>query len=103
MHPGNRRENYLSYYGPLSLLLLLMIWAVVLMFGFAFLQWGLQVPLNSPEKISTFATYLYASGVTFVTLGYGDVVPLTIMGRVLAIVECGLGLGFLALVIGYVP
>ena len=28
MRPGNRREQYLSYYGPLSLLFLLMIWAV---------------------------------------------------------------------------
>jgi Ion channel len=103
MHPGNRREQYLSFYGPLSLLLLLMIWALGLMFGFAFLQWGLQVPLGSPEKVTTFGTYFYASGVTFVTLGYGDVVPLTMMGRVLAIVECGLGLAFLALVIGYIP
>ncbi len=103
MRPGNRREQYLSFYGPLSLLLLLMIWAVGLTFGFAFLQWGLQVPLNSSEKVPTFGTYFYASGVTFVTLGYGDVVPLTMIGRVLAIVESGVGLAFLALVIGYVP
>jgi hypothetical protein len=103
MRPGNRRENYLSYYGPLSLLLLLMIWAVGLMCGFAFLQWGLQVPLGSPEKVSTFGTYLYGSGVTFVTLGYGDVIPLTMIGRVLTVVESGFGLAFLALVIGYVP
>jgi hypothetical protein len=103
MRPGNRRENYLSYYGPLSLLLLLVNWAVGLMFGFAFLQWGLQVSLSSPEKVSTFGTYLYVSGVTFVTLGYGDVVPLTMIGRVVAVVECGFGLAFLALVIGYIP
>lgn len=103
MRSGNRRELYLSYYGPLSLLLLLIIWAVGLICGFALLQWGLQVPLGSPEKFPTFGTYLYASGVTFVTLGYGDVVPLTMIGRALAVVECGFGLAFLALVIGYVP
>src|SRR5215470_12314175 len=103
MRPGNRREHYLSYYGPLSLLLLLMIWAVGLMCGFALLQWGFHVPLGSPEKVPTFGTYLYASGVTFVTLGYGDVVPLTMIGRTLAVVECGFGFAFLALVIGYVP
>ena len=103
MHPGNRREHYLSYYGPFSLLLLLVIWAAALMCGFAFLQWGLQVPLGSPEKLATFGTYLYASGVTFVTLGYGDVVPLTMIGRILAVAECGFGLAFLALVIGYIP
>jgi hypothetical protein len=103
IRPGNRREHYLSFYGPLSLLFLLVIWAAVLICGFALLQWGLQVPLNSPEKVPTFGTYLYASGVTFVTLGYGDVIPLAVDGRILAVVECGFGLAFLALVIGYVP
>jgi hypothetical protein len=103
MHPGNRRELYLSYYGPLSLLLLLAIWAVGLICGFALLQWGLQVPLGSPEKGAAFGTYLYMSGVTFVTLGYGDVVPLMMVGRVLSVIECGVGLAFLALVIGYLP
>jgi hypothetical protein len=101
--PGNRREHYLSFYGPLSLLFLLMIWAAALICGFALLQWGLQVPLNSPERGSSFGTYLYMSGVTFVTLGYGDVIPLMASGRILAVVECGVGLAFLALVIGYVP
>jgi voltage-gated potassium channel Kch len=100
---GNRREQYLSYYGPLSLLLLLAIWAVGLICGFGFLLWGLQVPLGTPQKILTFGTYFYMSGVTFVTLGYGDVVPLTLVGRLLAVAESGLGLAFLALVIGYVP
>src|SRR5437762_11712418 len=59
MRRGNRREHYLSYYGPLSLLLLLVIWAGVLICGFALLQWGLQVPLGSPEKVPVFGTYLY--------------------------------------------
>jgi hypothetical protein len=103
MRPGNRREQYLSYYGPLSLLLLLVIWATCLMFGFALLQWGLQVPLGSPEKAPTLGTYLYMSGITFVTLGYGDVIPLAADGRILAVAECGFGLAFLALVIGYIP
>ena len=103
MHAGNRREQYLSYFGPLSLLFLLVLWAAIFILGFGLLQWGLQVPLNSPEKVPTLATYLYMSGVTFVTLGYGDVIPLTADGRILAVLECGFGLGFLALVIGYIP
>jgi Ion channel len=103
MRPGNRREYYLSYYGPASLIVLLVFWAVILFFGFAFLQWGLNDPLNAPEKHLSFWTYLYLSGTTFVTLGYGDVTPLTGMGRLLAITEAGLGFLFLALIIGYVP
>jgi hypothetical protein len=103
MRPGNRREFYLSYYGPLSLIILLVLWAVVLFFGFALLQWGLNDPLNAPEKQLSFWTYLYMSGTTFVTLGYGDVTPLTGFGRFLAVTEAGMGFLFLALIIGYVP
>ncbi len=103
MHPGNRREYYLSYYGPASLIVLLVFWAVILFFGFALLQWGLGDPLTAPEKQLSFWTYLYLSGTTFVTLGYGDVTPLTGVGRFLAVAEAGLGFLFLALIIGYVP
>ncbi len=35
---GAARENFLSVYGPLSLLLLLMLWAAALVFGFALLH-----------------------------------------------------------------
>lgn len=103
MRPGNRREFYLSYYGPASLIVLLLFWAVVLFTGFALLQWGLSDPLSAPEKQLSFWTYLYLSGTTFVTLGYGDVTPLTGMGRLLAVTEAGMGFLFLALIIGYVP
>ena len=42
MRPGNRREFYLSYFGPLSLILLLILWATILMVAFGMIQWGLQ-------------------------------------------------------------
>jgi voltage-gated potassium channel Kch len=103
MHQGNRREFYLSYFGPLSLILLLIVWAAVLVLAFALLQWGVGSPMNAPEKVVTFGTYLYMSGTTFVTLGFGDVTPLTGLGRFLAVAEAGMGFGFLALIIGYVP
>ncbi len=40
MRPGNRREYYLSYFGPLSLILLLVLWVAILVVAFALLQWG---------------------------------------------------------------
>lgn len=103
MRPGNRREFYLSYFGPLSLILLLIAWAGFLMFSFALLQWGLSSPLGTPEKQVNFGTYLYLSGTTFITLGLGDVIPLSGFARFLVVAESGMGFGFLALVIGYVP
>jgi len=103
IRPGNRREFYLSIYGPASLIVLLVFWAAVLVIGFALLQWGLSSPLNVPEKLVNFGTYLYMSGTTFFTLGLGDVVPTLGLDRFLTVAEAGLGFLFLALIIGYVP
>src|SRR5580704_15273026 len=38
MKPGNRRETFLSYFGPLSLLMLFGVWAAGLIFAFAILH-----------------------------------------------------------------
>src|SRR5262249_637027 len=45
----------------------------------------------------------YFSGVTFFTLGYGDLVPSDSWGHFLSVCEVGIGFGFLAVVISYVP
>lgn len=103
MHRSKRRDSYLGFYGPLSLLALISIWAIGLIFGFAMLQLALGVKLNVPEEASGFGTYLYMSGTTFFTLGLGDVTPVARVGRTLAVVEAGIGFGFLAMVIGYLP
>src|SRR6266516_3756981 len=103
MHSGNRREFYLSYYGPLSLILMLIVWALVLVLSFALIQWGLSLPLNVPEKDVTFGTYLYMSGTTFITLGLGDVTPMSGLARFLVFAEASFGFGLLALIIGYIP
>ena len=101
--PGNPRENYLGIYGPLSLIFLLVMWAVVLIFGFALVDWGLRVTLSGISGAENFFSYVYMSGTTFFTLGFGDVTPTTVKGRVLAIIESGTGFAFLALVISYLP
>src|SRR6266480_5747616 len=98
-----RRETYLSTFGPLSLLLLLSVWATGLVAGFAMLQWGLQDRLYVAQKAVSLGTYLYLSGTTFFTLGLGDVIPLGRVGRSLVVVEAGLGFGFLAGLIAYLP
>ena len=103
IHPDKRRETYLSIFGPLSLLMLLSAWAVGLVAAFAMIHWGLGTQLNAPDGIMTFSTYLYMSGTTFFTLGLWDVTPLAPLGRGLVVVEAGVGFGFLAVVISYLP
>lgn len=98
-----RREKLLGLFGPISLLILLGIWGGALIVGYALLFWASDTRLSRASEALTFWTYLYFSGVTFFTLGYGDLVPLMSIGRILAVVESGNGLGLFALVISYLP
>ncbi len=100
--PPKRRETLLSFYGPLSLLLLLSIWAVGLILGFALLHWADGSSVQSREPAG-FLTDLYLSGTNVFTLGLGDVTPISPVAKVLTVAEAGMGLGFLALVISYLP
>jgi hypothetical protein len=105
----NVREQIYSIYGPLSLLLLLLLWAVLLIFGFACFYFSMRSPFgdimmaHGASVWEQFGTDLYVSGTTLFTLGLGDVVPHSRFARSLIIFESGVGLGFVALVIGYLP
>jgi len=98
-----RRESYLSYFGPLSLIVLLALWAFALIVGFALLQYGAGTQVHAASGSTGFGAVMYFSGSTFFTLGLGDVVPLSGASRGLAVLESGVGFGFLAMVIGYLP
>ena len=100
---GNRRENLLTVFGPLSVILLIALWALGLIVSFGLLHWGLGSQVTASDGLSGFGVDLYMSGTTFFTLGLGDVTPRTTLARALTVLESGMGSGFLALVIGYVP
>ncbi len=99
-----RRETFLSVFGPLSLLTLFIFWVLGLIAGFALLHWSLGTQLHTPAgRAEGLPQCLYFSGITFFTIGYGDLVPQDGPSRFLAIVEGGVGFGFLAIIIGYLP
>jgi Ion channel len=95
-----RREGFLSVYGPLSILTLFALWATLLIFGFGLLTYARRGAHAGGTSIQT---CFYLSGTTFFTLGLGDVTPQSPLERFLAVVESGLGFGFLALVLSYLP
>lgn len=96
----SRREWFLSIYGPFSLLLLFGVWAGVLIIGFGLLYYSGRTPHYAGLP---FKSALYLSGTTFFTLGLGDITPHSWLERVLTVTESGLGFGFLALVLSYLP
>jgi hypothetical protein len=108
LRPGPPRERFLSVFGALSMVILFVLWAGSLILGFGALEWVLQGPgVPGPgmqvSAQSPLTEQFYLSGVTFFTLGYGDVVPHSAAARTLAVFEAGSGIGFIAVVIGYLP
>jgi Ion channel len=95
-----QRETMLSFYGPLSMLMLFVVWATLLVLGFGLVYYSVT---RADSTHPTLATCFYLSGTTIFTLGIGDVTPHTPFERVLTVVESGLGFGFLALVLSYLP
>jgi hypothetical protein len=100
---ASRQQNFLGYFGPLSLILLLGFWAAGLIFGFALIQYGMGGHEQLSGERLNFGKILYHSGETFFTLGYGDIVPTSGGARALSVIEAGMGFAFLGVVIGYIP
>ena len=98
---GRWRTGFLSAFGPLSLFVLVVLWAAGLIAGFALLHWSLGTALSVAD--AGFEAYLYFSGTTFFTLGYGDMVPTGTAGRALSVAESGVGFVFLAVIVSYLP
>ena len=97
------RERFLAIYGPLSLLGLIVVWALAMVVGFAGLQWSTGSHVRPARADAPFLEDLYFSGTTFFTLGLGDVQPDGATARFITVAEAGTGFGFLAMVIAYFP
>lgn len=98
-----RRDALLSYYGPLSLLLLMGLWAATLVAGFGLVHYGMNSAFSGSVFPSRMGNALYISGTTLFTLGLGDITPASTSARFITVLEAGIGFGFFALVIGYLP
>jgi hypothetical protein len=99
----SRQQSFLGYFGPLSLITLMVFWAATLILGFALVQFGIGEHEQLSGEPITFGRLLYHSGQTFFTLGYGDILPISRAARALSVIEAGMGFAFLGVVIGYLP
>src|SRR5437016_9790263 len=100
---SKRRETLLSIFGPLSILVLLSVWAAALLTAFAMVHWAIGSRLIPTGGPAGFFSDLYYSGTTFFTLGLGDVTPVGRAARAMTVIEASIGIGLLALVISYLP
>lgn len=97
-------ERALTFAGPTLIVPVLMMWAGLLLVGFALIVWpalGEQLRKTSGPTPTDLATALYYSGYTLATLGYGDIVPQSAFYRVLAVAEALVGFSVLTLALTY--
>jgi hypothetical protein len=96
---STKRERLLALFGPLLLIVLLLVWCVLQITGFALIWWGrADIP-----ALSGFGDAWYYSGVVFFTVGFGELVPTEFVPRSGALIEAFFGVITIALVIGYLP
>ncbi len=88
-----RIDRVLALYAPMSLLVLLQVWLVIVLVGYACMFWALE-----PGPISE---AIIISGSSLLTLGFlrGEGLPSTL----LSFTEAAVGLALLALLITYLP
>ncbi|HEX3927427.1 MAG TPA: potassium channel family protein [Gemmatimonadales bacterium] len=101
--PPKVREGSLSWFGPISLFVLLIVWASSIILAFGLIHWADGSAVHMATGIPDFGNDVYLSGTTFFTLGMGDVTPISTFAKAITVIEAGLGFAFLAIVIGYIP
>ena len=79
------------------------MWATLLVIGFGAVGWGIGSARTPAGEEANLWSQVYLSGTTLFTLGLGDLAPDSTVSRILVVIEAGFGLGFLALVITYLP
>jgi hypothetical protein len=93
------RERLLSVYGPFAMLCLLALWAVGLLVAFGLLQFGVAQRTGA----TSFLDYFYTSGLRIFTLSAEEAANSPPVSKTLVIIEAGTGLGFITMVITYLP
>lgn len=101
------RQGALLHAGlPLLVAGLITIWLILLIVGFAALYYpwlGDPAAFATPPEFQySWLTACYVSGATLFTLGYGDITPVAMPLRLLAIVEAGSGMATISLSVAYV-
>jgi inward rectifier potassium channel len=75
---------------------------IVLIFGIIFYIFdSLSLNIKDPDKPLSFFDYLYFSLVTFSTIGYGEIIPTGLAGKIIIVIESCIGLAYTPFFGGY--
>ena len=97
------RQHFLSIFGPLSLFGLFALWVMGLILSFALFHWSLGAPMGSEKLAPSFGTCAVFEWRNFFHARLWRFCPTGAVGRALSVLEAGMGFGFMAVIIGYLP
>lgn len=100
--PDQPGDTLLGVYGPLSLLMDLVLWVAGMMLGYAFLQWAGGSHL-SPSGPVDFGDDLFFSSATLVSSGTAGLASQDTFARVVQVIDAASGFAVLTIVIAYLP
>jgi Ion channel len=93
----DRRENWLGTFGPVALIVLLGVWGLSIILGYALIIDALRDEVQ-PQPGDFWAS-VYFSASTLLPLSYGDILPMGPLARVVILAESATGISLIALVI----
>jgi len=98
------RHRILSALGPLLMPILIGFFILILLTGFALIylpRMTTEFKIDDAAQGSSIFQAFYFSGVTLLTIGYGDILPITTITRIAAIIEGASGIAVISLSITY--
>lgn len=105
---SRHRDRFLPLAGPLAMVSIIAIWALVLTVGWALIYWPhlsggfLLAPGLEPYENDGFLDALYLSMVTLATLGYGEITPNTPWLRIIGPLEALVGFALMTASISWI-
>jgi len=93
IHPtdNDRREDFLAMFAPFNLLLMLVLWSLLMLLGYATIFFALRTDIK-PELVS-YPEAFYFAGTSFFTIGFGDFVGNTGWTRLASLAAGASGFG----------
>ena len=96
---GGTRDQLLGLFAPAATILLLAAWLSGLILGYGLILFALRGELHpDPQDLGT-ALYFAASSI--LTLGFGDIVAVGALARIVVVAAAASGLGIVALVVTF--